>query len=161
MAELQLPKLITWVRFPSPAPSFPRPSGALHGPIDARSDRTGVASWQGRDGDAEERVEEMEGGGLDRPDAVDEPEPHEGRREAGNERGIGEGGDELPGPGDLDRFGRGAGDKELLRKAGLTKELALAASMTLSTSRWVTSPPLTAMTPWELKPWMWEPAMPA
>ena len=39
--------------------------------------------------------------------------------------------------------------------------MALAASMTRSTSRWVTSPPLTAMTPWELKPWMWDPAMPA
>ena len=38
---------------------------------------------------------------------------------------------------------------------------ALAASMTRSTSFWVTSPPLTAMTPWELKPMMWLPAIPA
>ena len=38
---------------------------------------------------------------------------------------------------------------------------ALAASMTRSMSREVTSPPLTAMTPWLLKPLMWLPAMPA
>jgi hypothetical protein len=55
---------------------------------------------------AEERVQKVERRGAGGADAFDQKEPDQRRNEAGNQRGIGKGGEKLPAPGDVEGFGR-------------------------------------------------------